>query len=96
MNRYSFGAVFFTLRQLIPKTKSDTEKPIGTQYAIFTDLMQLLQAIINETMYKQVSKVVPQTAPIITLGQHFIRDHLTLTRNHFYITGESINFDSIV
>ena len=47
-------------------------------------------------MYKQVSKVVPQTAPIITLGQHFNRDHLTLARNHFNITGESINFDSIV
>ena len=33
---------------------------------------------------------------IIMLRHHYIRGHLRLTANHFNMTGESINFDSIV
>ena len=43
-----------------------------------------------------ILRKVTRTAPSITLGQHYIRGHLTLTENHFNSTEESKNFDSIV
>ena len=43
-----------------------------------------------------ILRKVTRTAPSITLGQHHIRGHLTLTEDHFDSTKESGNFDSIV
>ena len=43
-----------------------------------------------------ILRKVTRTALSITLGQHYIRGHLTLTENHFNSTEESKNFDSIV
>ena len=43
-----------------------------------------------------ILRKVTTTALIKTLGQHYIRGHLTLTGNHFNSTEESKYFDSIV